>query len=92
MTPDPWVRIAAGRSTLPVKVRPLPLPVPARIIRLMRTEDPNLRGQAAEIMGKVRTFCQGGLGGASFGRTCMTWKDHVRKSAENALNAVSPIE
>ena len=53
---DLWVRINAGRSLAShgeVAAEGSP-----PIIRLLRNEDPNVRGQAAEDPGKVRTFCQ----------------------------------
>ena len=86
--PDPWVRIAAGRS-LAGQGEAAALAVPA-IIRLMRTEDPNLRGQAAEIMGKFGPSAK--AASAALLAALYDVEGHVRKSAENALNAVSPIE
>ena len=60
------------------------------IIWLLRTEDPNLRDQAAEILGKFGPSAR--VASAALLVALDDEKDYVRKSAENALNAVSPIE
>ncbi len=86
--PDFWVRINAGRS-LASQGEAAAEAIPP-IIRLLRTEDPNLRGQAAEVLGKFGPSAKVAV--AALLTALDDMKDHVRKSAENALNAVSPIE
>ncbi len=86
--PDLWVRITAGQS-LASHGEAAAEAVPP-IIRLLRNEDPNVRGQAAEILGKFGPSAR--VASAALLVALDDVKDHVRKSAENALNAVSPIE
>ena len=85
--PDLWVRITAGRS-LASHGDAAAEAVPP-MIRLLRTEDQNLRGQAAEILGKFGPSAK--LAAAALLVALDDVEAHVRKSAENALNAVSPI-
>jgi HEAT repeat protein len=86
--PDLWVRITAGRSLASHGEAAAEAVSP--IIRLLRTEDPNLRGQAAEILEKFGPSAK--VAAAALLVALDDVKDHVRKSAEIALNAVSPIE
>ena len=64
--PDLWVRITAGQSLASHSEAAVEAVPPT--IRLLRTEDPNLRGQAAEILGKfgpsakIRCGAAGGAG------------------------------
>jgi HEAT repeat protein len=86
--PDFWVRINAGGSLTShgdAAAEAIP-----PIIRLLRTEDRNLRGQAAEVLGKFGPSAR--VATAALLVALDEEKDHVRKSAEGALNAVSPIE
>ena len=85
---DFWVRNNAGRS-LASHGEAGAEAVPA-IIRLLRTEDRNLRGAAAETLGKFGPSAQEAI--AALLVALNDEKEHVRRSAEEALNAVSPIE
>ena len=85
---DFWVRINAGRS-LASRGEAAAEAIPP-IIRLLRTEDRNLRSQAAEILGKFGPSAR--VASAALLVALDDEKDHVRKSVEKALNAVSPIE
>ncbi len=86
--PDLWVRIYAGRSLASLGEAAAEAIPP--IIRLLRTEDRNLRGHAANVLGKFGHSAQ--VASAALLVALDDEKDHVRKSAEDALNAVSPIE
>ena len=86
--PDLWVRINAGRS-LASKGEAAAEAIPP-IIRLLRTEDRNLRSQAAGVLGKFGPSAR--VASAALLVALDDEKDYVRKSAEDALNAVSPIE
>jgi HEAT repeat protein len=86
--PDFWVRINAGRSLASqgtVAAEAIP-----PIIRLLRIEDRSLRSQAALVLGTFGPAAQ--MASAALLVALDDEKDYVRKSAEDALNAVSPIE
>jgi HEAT repeat protein len=86
--PDLWVRISAGRSLASLGEAAAEAIPP--IIRLLRSEHRTLRSQAAVVLGKfgpsARVAC------AALLVALDDEKEYVRNSAEEALNAVSPIE
>jgi HEAT repeat protein len=86
--PDVWVRINAGQS-LASRGGAAAEAIPP-LIRLLRTEDRNLRSQAAQILGKFGPSAR--VASAALLVALDDEMNYVRKSAEEALNAVSPIE
>ena len=85
---DSWVRLDAGRSLAGLGEAAAGAIPP--IIRLVRTEDRNLRHQAVMVLHKFGPSARIATGALLVALD--EEKDYARKSAEEALNAVSPIE